>query len=291
MKNKTLLFAALVSVFGWCCISCEPNEPSVSSTLVANGFSISYKKQVKFSKGNLQYTQSTNTWAFAANQYDMIGEANIENYELADKIDMFGWSGNTGAAKWGISTSTDNNDYSGDFADWGQNIGDGTTWRTLTQDEWKYLCGGRDNADSLLSVARINLDEAGTTYVNGLILLPDMWTCPEGITFNSGFFDIYREAPGFSGLWEATEQDYADHQTFTLGQWEKLEAAGAIFLPNSTTRLSETVLGGCIGEYWSATSVDSNGSKIFSFSPLDYSCSWIPYNRYGGKAVRLVQDL
>ena len=42
-------------------------------------FSVSADKQVTFSKGNLQYTQSTDTWSFAENQYDIIGEENIQN--------------------------------------------------------------------------------------------------------------------------------------------------------------------------------------------------------------------
>ncbi|MGN0235949.1 MAG: hypothetical protein ACI4BD_06545 [Paludibacteraceae bacterium] len=245
---------------------------------LAGVFSVSADKQVNFSKGNLQYTQSTNTWAFAANQYDMIGTANVENSALADKIDLFGWSGSTATAKWGISTSDDSNDYSGDFADWGQNIDDGTTWRTLTHDEWTYLRSGRANAASLMGVARINLDEAGTTYVNGLILLPDTWTCPEDVTFKSGFASEY-------GI-----QAYADYQTFTLEQWEKLEAAGAVFLPASGGRDGSGVyLVRYGGYYWSATPYGS-GSAIYLYF-YSGGADWNDDDRYLGRAVRLVQDL
>ena len=34
------------------------------------------EKKVHFSKGNLQYQASTNTWRFAEKQYDIIGDAN-----------------------------------------------------------------------------------------------------------------------------------------------------------------------------------------------------------------------
>ena len=254
-----------------------PDEPDPNAPL-AGVFSVAADKQVKFSKGNLQYTQSTNTWAFAANQYDMLGTANVENSALADKIDLFGWSGSTATAKWGISTSTDNNDYSGDFADWGQNVGNGTTWRTLTNDEWTYLRETRANASKLMGVARINLDETGTTYANGLILLPDTWTCPEDVNFKSGFASEY------------SEQAYANYQTFTPEQWEKLEAAGAVFLPASGNRGGSSignVQGG--GYYWSATPFDSNDANYLLF--YSGGAVWDGTNRCYGQAVRLVQDL
>ena len=178
---------------------------TVSDKPLSGAFSVSATKQVRFSRGNLQYTQSTQIWSFAENQYDMIGTANvIVGSDLADKIDLFGWSGSTGTAKWGISTSTDYNDYSGDFVDWGTNtIGTDApdTWRTLTYDEWYYLRYTRTNADNLVGVARINLNADGSEYANGLILLPDNWTCPAGVTFKSSFTSEY------------SIQAYADYRT------------------------------------------------------------------------------
>lgn len=253
-----------------------PDEPADPNAPLAGVFSVSADKQVKFSKGNLQYTHSTNTWAFAANQYEMLGTANVENSALADKIDLFGWSGSTGAAKWGISLSKDFNDYSGDFADWGQHIGDGSLWRTLTNDEWTYLRSGRANASNLMGVACIQISEE--QYANGLILLPDSWTCPEGIAFRSGFASTY------------SEQAYADYQTFTLAQWEKLEAAGAVFLPASGSRYGSSI--GYVqydGYYWSATPNGLTDAYCLYF----YSnvADWHSYSRYDGQAVRLVQNL
>ena len=284
MKNKTLLFAALVSVFGWCCISCESNDSNQagggSSTYEAKGFSISAGKQVNFSKGNLQYTQSTETWAFAANQYDMIGEANVDGDELADKIDLFGRSGNTATAKWGISTSIGYSAYSGDFADWGQNIGDGRTWRTLTHEEWQYVLSKRRDADKKIGVARINLDAEGTTYSNGLILLPDGWNSPLTVAFKFGFAS------------EDSEQAYADYQTLTLEQWENLEKAGAVFLPATGNRDGSNISDVQYrGDYWTSTPYDGSYAPFtMHFQSLgtddDYSC-----DDCIGLAVRLVQDL
>ena len=260
-------------------------------------FTVADGKQITFSGGNLQYTRSTQTWAFAEQQYDMLGTDNVDggteqvdsNYgcyykngnTLADKIDLFGWSGSTESAKWGISTSMDNSDYSGDFVDWGTNtIGTDApnTWRTLTYDEWYYLRWTRTNADQLIGVARINLNADGTKYANGLILLPDTWTCPAGVTFKSEFPDTY------------SVQAYADYQTFTLADWQQLEAAGAVFLPASSCRDGSAVYDvQYCGYYWSATPYVSDLADGFSF--LSYgSRTYYYWSRYYGQAVRLVKN-
>ena len=132
-------------------------------------FSVSATKQVTFSPGNLQYTQSTDTWSFAENQYDYIGTDNviggtvssnsfgdsILGTALADKVDLFGLS--TSTTNFGVSISIDSeNDYSGSFIDWGTNkIGNDApnTWRTLTYEEWNYLCWVRPNYSELCGVA------------------------------------------------------------------------------------------------------------------------------------------
>ena len=271
---------------------------TVSDKPLAGAFSVSADKQVRFSRGNLQYTQSTQTWSFAEHQYDMLGTDNVDGgtvqinsdygyyYKngntLADKIDLFGWSGSTGSAKWGIATSQSNSDYSGDFVDWGTNtIGTDApnTWRTLTYDEWYYLRWTRTNADQLIGVARINLNADGTKYANGLILLPDTWTCPAGVTFKSGFSDTY------------SVQAYADYQTLTLADWQKLEAAGAVFLPALGYRRGSDVY--CVqygGNYWSATPYDSDSAGVFLFRSSGAFTGDYCYRSYG-QAVRLVQDL
>lgn len=255
-------------------------------------FTVAEGKQVTFSGGNLQYTQSTQTWAFAEHQYDMLGTDNVDGggkvydatygYDktgsaLADKIDLFGWSGSTGSAKWGISTSADNSDYSGDFVDWGTNIGDGSTWYTLTADEWDYLLDERSDADQLVGVARIQLGEK--IYANGLVLLPDNWTCPAGVTFKSGFSNTH------------SVQAYADYQTFTLADWQQLEAAGAVFLPASGFREGSFV--GYVqssGYYWSATPDGSDKAYYMYFISDSYFSYNYSRNRNYGLAVRLVKN-
>ena len=265
----------------------EPGEPDKPTPSEGIGiFSVSADKQVTFSKGNLQYTQSTDTWSFASAQWEMIGTDNVTGGSvssseygdekhgdaLADKVDLFGWS--TSANNFGVSTSTDYDDYSGTFVDWGTNkIGNDApnTWRTLSYDEWYYLRYNRTNANDLVGVAQVN-------GVNGLILLPDNWTCPAGVTFKSGFHSSY-------GV-----EYYAAYQTFTADQWSKLESAGAVFLPAASNRYGSRVYDvQNRGYFWSATEYDSNGAYCLCF----YSdvAGMDDGSRDLGRSVRLVKDL
>ncbi len=228
--------------------------------------------QIAFSQGNLQYTKSTDAWVLAENQYDMIGSANVSGDALADKIDLFGFSGSTGSAQWGVSISKDNADYAGDFVDWGKNIGNGNTYRTLTYDEWDYLLKTRANANEKKGIAHIELE--GEEYVNGLILLPDSWNAPADVTFK----------PGYSTA------SFAAHQTFTLAQWQKLEAAGAVFLPAAGYHEGSNMYfvqdGSC---YWSATPNDDGNAYYMYFSMTDADMN--NDSRCCGYAVRLVRDV
>ena len=260
-----------------------PEEPSA----VIGVFSVSADKQVTFSKGNLQYTQSTNIWSFASAQWEMIGTDNVtggsvssdptdgdskKGTALADKVDLFGWS--TSATNFGVSTSPDYNDYSGSFVDWGTNkIGNDApnTWRTLTYNEWSYVVFNRPNASSLRGVAQVN-------GVNGLILLPDSWTCPSGVTFKAGFHSNFGA------------DYYATYQSFTADQWSKLESAGAVFLPAVGVRNSLTVdVMQNFGNYWSSTENFSNYAYCLYFVSNEADVLDISYNH--GISVRLVKDV
>ena len=255
----------------------EATEQDKSYALYAGArFSVSADKKVLFSPGNLQYTQSTQTWSFAENQYDYIGSGNLSDGVLADKIDLFGWSTDNPATPFGVSNSTEDADYFGNFVDWGTNsIGNNApgTWRTLTEAEWEYLLNTRSNASSLIGVAQVN-------GVNGLILLPDNWSAPNGVTFKSGSHS------------ESSSELYAQYQTFTPEQWALLEKSGAVFLPaagycvldfNEVSNVQE------FGYYWSATESDKYGAYSLFFSSKGMSLN--DGYRFDGRSVRLVKDL
>lgn len=210
-------------------------------------FSAGDDTQIYFSRGNLRYTRSTDTWSFATYQYDFVGAANTNGAELADVVDLFGWStdGNPNT-KWGISTSTNTDDYKGNFVDWGTNVigeSPANTWRTPTGDEWIYIFTRRPNAGALYGVAQV----AG---VNGLILLPDNWTGVSGITFKSGY-------PTNNG-------NFADYQSFTLDQWNIMEANGAVFLPQAGMRSGTQVTD--YTHYWAATKKSDTNAALLHFT-------------------------
>ena len=247
-------------------------------------FSVGDGKTVTFSPGNLQYHLKNDEWRFAESQLDYISEednerVNPDYYPYVGWIDLFGWSGSDGSAKFGVSSSENDADYAGTFVDWGTNkIGNDApnTWRTLTFDEWRYLERTRTNANDLVSVAQVN-------GVNGLIFLPDNWTCPAGVTFKSGFTD--RDNSG----------EYAAYQTFTIAEWSKLEAAGAVFLPASGTRKGSRVNVSLdlqvYGYYWSATESEYDSNRAYYLWFHSYGAGTDYYFRYYGHSVRLVKDL
>ena len=248
-------------------------------------FSVSADKQITFSAGNLQYTQSTNTWAFAKYQYDFLGNANMNPDEtVADRIDLFGWSADNTTAPFGIRLSTDNADYAGAFVDWGTNaIGTyaPNTWRTLTKDEWEYLLTTRANAAERMGVAHINLNDAGSEFANGVILLPDDWTCPAGVTFKSGHTASDSEAA------------YGEYQTFTLAQWQALEEAGAVFLPAAGDWRPANTYVGRINQYgYVHTATTHDSLEAWN---VTIESGWAAYtnwdDRKNRKPVRLVRDL
>ena len=249
----------------------KPNDPSTpgSGSFVAKPFSVSVTKTVTFSSGNLQYHPANDEWRFAPNQTDYVGEANANISSTYNGwIDLFGW----GTGNNPTNASTDYNDYP-TFVDWGVNqIGSyaPNTWRTLTYNEWDYILNNRTNASNLKGVAQVN-------GVNGLILLPDAWQCPNGVTFKSGFHSSFGE------------EYYATYQSFSVSDWSKLEASGAVFFPAAGGRCGSDVDDVQDGGFcWSATESGSYDANYLLF------CSNGAYMndnyRLIGFSVRLVQD-
>ena len=279
MKKLFYFFIILLAVAFAACDNGQPEGPSnpdqpsdpTTGTFVAKPFSVSATKTVTFSPGNLQYHPVNDEWRFAHNQTDYIGDANANISSTYNGwIDLFGW----GTGNNPTNASTDSDDYA-TFVDWGVNkIGSyaPNTWRTLTYDEWGYIIIRRSNASNLKGVAQVN-------GVNGLILLPDGWTCPSGITFKSGFHDDY------------DIEYYAKYQTFSSSEWIKLEASGAVFLPAAGDRTGSDVYNVRYDGYcWSATESYSSYARYLRFYSRQASMDSVNGNRYNGQSVRLVHD-
>lgn len=244
-----------------------PDTPTVPSD--NKSFSVSATKTITFSPGNLQYHAANNEWRFAPSQTDYIG---ADNANISDTyngwIDMFCW----GTGNNPTNQSLDDADFQ-DFVDWGVNkIGNDApnVWRTLTYDEWEYLINNRSNASNLKGIAKVN-------EVNGLILLPDAWVCPDGVSFKSGFNNI-------SGV-----ESYGNYQTISASDWSKLESSGAVFLPAAGCRLGSYIyVVQTSGNYWSTTEYNLYNANEFVFNSFDTFMN-NSYRHYGF-SVRLVKD-
>ena len=281
-------------------------------------FSVAPDRWVRFSKGNLQYQASTNTWRFAENQWDFVGgyhEYTASEYgnvfENGIKctndsvsefyngwIDLFaygtsGW--NSGAncyQPWNTEWDYHNyllggdpenqmiDDYS--QADWGiyNSVSNGgntpNIWRTLTCQEWSYMLHGRTEADRKAALGMVN-------GFQGLILLPDRFTCPAECSF------VFGCENGF------------ETNMYSLDEWRKMELEGAAFLPFSGWRFRSyiygpTMEGNHFSHYWLSTRGNVGTTEVstisFGFFPsggykIQYSNT---YDRGLGCSVRLVQD-
>ena len=290
--NRTLKAIAvlmLVMVFAVGC-SKKPAEPQkqVPVGAVDGLFSVGENKQVYFSKGNLQYQPSSNTWQFAWNQYDFIDRNDYividENYD--EWIDAFAWgtSGNNHGSvcyqPWSNSRNDSDYyaygdsvaslfDYTGQ-ADWGCNpISNGgnqaNQWRTLAKDEWEYVFDKR----ATLSGARFA--HAVVNGVLGIVLFPDDWD-PSVYLFTQ-----INKKDVFGTL---------DTNVISESDWHALHyQCGLVFLPAYYRA----------GSYWSSSYYDKDDQygidcayKVTDAAGLIFveSCD----NRHYKNFVRLVQD-
>lgn len=251
-------------------------------------FSVSATQQVWFSQGNLQYKASTNTWRFAENQWDYVGDANSNiSSTYSGWIDLFGWgtSGfNHGAVcyqPWSISKSySDYYSYGSDIynlcdqtgqADWGYNaISNGgntiNTWRTPTREEWSYVFYSRSTSSGIRYAMAIVND------INGVILLPDNWSSSCYVLNNTNQSDA-----SFSS------------NVITDSQWTALEQYGAVFLPAGGHRDGTSVYcAGAYGFYWSASYTGTSNAWLVYFTDSYLDTDGIDL-RYSGQSVRLVR--
>ena len=254
-----------------------------------------------FSQGNLQAqwdeTNSYWTWKFTDYQHKYIQnfQANIrpDNPENGDKIDLFGWSSVYINNNFGIQSSTNDSDYRSVFFDWGwvniQNGGGNKKWRTPSESEFDYILRWRNSGTAIAGVlsARYIRVQLGSSdgSIKGIVLFPDHYVLPTlehtTITWN----DINEEnSPGVILDW---------------GDWGKMEAAGAVFLPaagyregTNVTLAWENYPEGC---YWTSTigtdDPETTG-RVFRFSKVstdpEYSIETQTAYRHYGFSVRLI---
>ncbi len=265
MKLKRLL-TLLLAVLSIATFSCKKDGASTDfpQGAINRLFSVSDSEQVYFSKGNLQYQASTDTWRFAENQWDCVGKDNSNiSPSYSGWIDLFGWGTGDNPTKSSIYHS----DY-GSFNDWGANKisnGGGMTWRTLTIGEWAYVFDKRNTTSGIrYAKARVN-------GVNGVILLPDDWSGAYNLK-NTNEYDA-----SFSG-----------NQISATNWASKFEANGAVFLPAAGWRYGTDVDNvGFYGYYWSATYYGGVGAYYVNFYDSDLRAEGWGHRGFGW-SVRLV---
>ena len=224
-------------------------------------------KTVQFSPGNLRY--ASGAWSFFDHQYDYYATYS------ADAWDKFGWSNSTN--NFGMSTSTDNAVYRGDLVDWGTVPGIGTGWFTLSNNEWLYLFNTR-SASTVNSVANARYAKGKVNGVYGIILFPDTYTHPTGVTLPVGINEV-----GNTG-WNGNNYSAAD--------WTAMETAGCVFLPAAGYREGTSVQSaGSSCSYRSSTRLTSTTDMVnyVYFTATNLSVSGSNYGRYG-QCIRLVCD-
>ena len=306
MKRVLIALAVTVS----CCVlaGCKKiyHEPEVSGFNSEGAsmalFSVAPDRQVRFSRGNLQYNPKSNKWRFAEHQYNIIGKDNRNisaNYD--GWIDLFGWGtsgcnwGSTAYQPWSTSTTASDyftergdNDLTGEYAqgDWGVHnaITNGGNqagkWRTLTAEEWRYLVssnqeGPRHNRCCMAKIKfGLPMGDRSDEYdgymgyensgeIYGLIILPDNWTRPSSL--NNLLIDPAESEYG----------PFINRLRYDLEGWHALEEAGAVFLPMTMYREGNVVNEApgdpnswCgwtepNGLYWSSTCANSECAKAF----------------------------
>lgn len=266
MKN---LFTLLV---------CAMTAVAVYGQTNAGRFSVSATQQVTFAPGNLQFHMVDSVWRFADTQLDWLGNANLEvgNPNYNGWVDLFCWSigaeNNFGATSNYDTAMCINKE----FVDWGTLFDD--DWYTLSKDEWNYLFNTRVGANDKWGMAKV-----GDTL--GVILLPDEWTAPEGITFVPRVLptsELWDEGDMIDESWDhfRVHNENMPANLFSEDEWAQMEAAGALFLPNAgrrsggygnyLNRVCDTVnfmyrysyYENYLGTYWTSTPYKIDEGKI-----------------------------
>lgn len=201
--------------------------------------------KVRFSQGNLRYAVDTKKWSFYEHQYDY-----ATCYD-AKIISLFTWGYDKDKSILPDGTAYLEKSF-GDLnqsEDWGSQIGDGNTWRTLSAAEWMYLSSTR-GASTVSGTSDARYATATVNGIAGIILLPDIYVHPSEVAALS---NINTPSAAFTD------------NTYDLNAWEAMESAGAVFLPAAGCRDGKNIFGcGSYVLYWSSTAVSATDGDYAS---------------------------
>lgn len=193
---------------------------SVNEGGLSGVFSVSETDKVRFTCGNLTARRSGGalTWGFATKQYDGASDGLVD-VEADGVFQHFCWS--TVKTNWGLykSISDDRASQGGatDFyaTDKGWSELFTGQYRLLKDEEWTYILDSRSVTERFFK-AKVN-------DTQGLVLLPDSFSWPEGVS-----------SPGDGVINE--KGSLHKSVRYDCGEFDKLEANGAVFLPSAGIR-------------------------------------------------------
>lgn len=203
------------------------------SPALTGEFSIGEGRKISFAQGNFHATKRGNSWRYGfyegQNEFNTI--ATVSGARTASsgdrEIDLFTWGyGNT------FTADPTTLSYGQIFSDWGTQIGSGSTWRTLTGDEWNYMLATRENASELYK------KDVTVCGVEGcLVIAPD--------DFTGNIVNNYDKA-----MWSTAEK-----------------TDGLVCLPPAGHRYGVGVGNtGRLGFYWASDQTDATNAKSLSLS-------------------------
>ncbi len=158
--RKRIVLLSLLSL-----IICMPSfadeyTPKKNPNFRAKAFSVSPKRKVYFTQGNLISQRfDDGDIAFMTNQYDVFQTFSAK-YPHWSNMHSFVPDGKYLPSSQILNGKTQNE----------------VQYRCLNASEWEFLLESRPKADLLQSLAKVN-------GVNGYILLPDAWVLPAGMKF------------------------------------------------------------------------------------------------------------
>ena len=237
-----------------------------ASSFIDADFSVSATQTVKFTSGNLQYKANPAEWRFAPNQYDTIGRKN-ENISqtYSGWIDLFGYGTSGYNSKYPYMTTTSEGSYqsgviSRNNYDWGwyNKIAGHPIQAFFTWDysSANYLLNTR-NASTINTISNAKYATARVEGINGLLLFPDDYKLPQGLSVNKKNINNGTTAVAFTNVtW--TKQNLID--------------AGIVFLPCAGWRNGTQIQGGSGYDYSKVTATRkiayymvSGGSGMHTF--------------------------
>lgn len=273
---KKYFFTLSILVFMLFLMSCSktdyPRESQSSgeelSSALLGEFSVSATKKVRFSKGNLYWDGSA--FHFENCQYDHYG------YWENNHVRHFFWSKTASVAYAEKYKDPDRRENDVLFTNSTPETAksdftvDNITgkYRTLSNEEWKYLFETRTNADNLY---KSEVTVCGLS--NCVVIAPDNWD------INTNPLQTSYSAP----------------------DWVKAEAIGLVCLPatgyRSTTQYdgnyNPRIVGvGDYGYYWSSSAIDTNFAYLVRFVHYHHIYANEYENRFDvGCSIRLVLDI